>query len=128
MPARQKFVLDKKTRSEQRKFFRLCSEEDRLKLIGKQTMTINDLERISYLVETLGFIDYYIYITSRFGDVWDKLVERDRFLDEKGLHSDGWFFYEGMPRYEQWFKDFCDGIKNEKTKEKILEQYYCEEE
>ena len=53
-----KQVISHEAKLQQQKFFRLCSEEDHRKLIKKEYMSLEDFERITFLLRQLELFEY----------------------------------------------------------------------
>ena len=87
-------------------------------------MTLNDFERIVFLLQTLNLKHYLFYVQLRFDDVMKRWEERFDFLYEKDILGSEWDIEKHeMPQEDQWFQEFCNGIKNEHTREKLMNLY-----
>ena len=67
-----KQVISHEAKLQQQKFFRLCSEEDHRKLIKKEYMSLEDFERITFLLRQLELFEYEQFVKHSFQD---KLLE-----------------------------------------------------
>lgn len=115
--------LSEKGKNEQKKFFRLCSRADHDKLIGKEPMTIDDFGRILYLLKVLGLEEYELYVAMRFEEQLAAYAKIQDWLDEEDYSlDDGKYSTEGE-QAEQWIREFCMQIPNERTRKKCIERY-----
>ena len=110
----RKYKLTKESKSQQQKFFRLCSDEYRKKLIGKQVMTVKEFSDVMLILAYSGFDDYHSYLIQKFPELTEAYaslieneVERDRELGE----------YRCQDEDDIILKKFCDGIKNKRVQE-----------
>ena len=110
----RKYKLTKESKSQQQKFFRLCSDEYRKKLIGKQVMTVKEFSDIMLILAYAGLEDYHTYLTQKFPELTEAYagliedeVDRDDGLDEDLAQDEDNIV----------LNKFCDGIKNKRVQE-----------
>ena len=109
--------------SEERKFLRLCGEEYKKKIKKQTSMSLKDFQKISYLINTLGFSNYYLYFcmdlfpdllcdSSDISEVNDWNEEYDMQSSEYGILD------MKVEECDMWLEEFCNQMPLERQKEK----------
>ncbi len=108
----KKITLSKEAKSQQQKFFRVCSDSYKRKLTGKGKLSVQEFSDIAFILSSLKFDAYYDYVVikhSNLLNVYGNMVENE--LDEE---LDTNTYYEIQCEVLQ---RFVDGIKNRKLKD-----------
>lgn len=107
---KEKVIEDMKreqVRKERLIFLALCPETDRLLIRGQRELTLDDFNRISYLLESLGLTNYCVTFEMEHSDLLRMagrdIIEEQRFLDKRQIDVE-------FCTYIQWIKDFCNQL------------------
>ncbi len=109
--SRRNFPMSKVAKSQQQKFFRICSDDYKNKLTGKVKMSLADFNDITMILCLLHFDDYYTYVICRFFDTLDSSV-----AEIKSSLDDAFDLDTYMPICDELLKKFVDGIKSKRLK------------
>lgn len=100
---------------ERKEFLLLCSPYDNDLLTNKDTMTLQDFERITYLTMALGFIHYTQDLNQDYMDftvaLTKKLDSEFNILEEYPSYFHDEKEYE---KYQNWIDDFCKYLPADK--------------
>lgn len=118
-----KKCLSDEAKKEQKKFFSLCSRSDHDKLIGKEPMTIEDFERITYLLKVLELEEYELYVAMKFEKQLTTYADIQAWLDAGDYSLDEERYSVEVEQAEQWLREFCMQIPHERTRMKYIERY-----
>ncbi len=117
-----KFPMSKAAKSQQQKFFRICSDDYKNKLTGKTRMSLADYNDITLILCILHFDDYYSYVLCRFSDLFDFNPFIENYLDDLfDLET-----YAAIT--DELIEKFCNGIKSKRLKplyEEMLLPHYA---
>lgn len=107
---KEKVIEDMKreqVRKERLLFLALCSETDRLLISGQQELSLDDFNRISYLLESLGLLNYCVAFEMEHSDLLRmagrNIIEKQGTLDKRQVDIE-------ICTYIQWMKDFCNQL------------------
>ena len=105
----------KQLERQEKEFLSVCCPRDYELLTGKQPMTQKDYERITYLVNALGYTKYLQLLIGRYMDMAileEEHEERQHeiYLEYPEYYEDGGIFDE----MEQWVEDFLNGVPENK--------------
>ncbi len=107
----KKITLSKEAKSQQQKFFRVCSDSHKRKLTDKEKMSVQEFSDITFILSSLKFDDYYDYVVLKHSDLLNDYGDRvENELDEE---LDSNTYYEIQCEVLQ---RFVDGIENKKLK------------
>ena len=112
-----------KKRIEQQRllFLSICSLEDRKKLIGEEVINIRDFERISYLLDALGFEEYKIVFDMEHKDLLEELAGNIKQEVNRQSIKDEYLLQDKLDVAEYWQENFMntlpDGIMREYIQE-----------
>lgn len=109
--------LQTQTEKEKRLFLSLCSSSDADLLLGKKPMSVNDFERLYYLIDSLGLEHYSLELALEKGDLMEKLADS---MDKK-LESRSFCLEKDIKIQETWIHEFLDQLPDEKLKKYIGE-------
>lgn len=118
---RRKCKLTKIAKSQQQKFFRLCGEKYRRKLIGKDKMTVADFANITLILSYLDFSSYYSYVLCKYPEqleICANVIDRE-VADDEPLYVD-----DILDENEIIIKRFCDGIQNKRIQKIYRERLF----
>ncbi len=106
---------EKQIQKEKYIFFALCSDEDRVLITEEGEIDIEDFERISYLMQALGFENLRNHFVMCHTDLLTKLGEK---IEKENSMSDIEVEKE-VRKTILWDKRFIDQITSEKTRNYI---------
>ena len=115
---------DKHAEKEKLLFLSMCSERDRKLINSEDELTVEDFDRIGYLLETLGF--------DNFG--WNFSFSHQELLNKLGSQIESEVgglvklnLKETFETTNQWARDFCEGIPSDEMKPYIKKIFYISE-
>lgn len=89
-------------------FLYLCSKKDRRLLLGKQEMKFHDFRRFMFLVEHMGFKEYWTLLWNRFSGQFDDQIDALEEIWEESYETGSSYLdldYETLEE-ERWVEDF----------------------
>ncbi|BFQ96367.1 hypothetical protein DSH65_14505 [Enterococcus faecalis] len=102
---------------EESTFLSLCSPHDRDLLTGRAEMTLQDFERITYLIMTLGFSVYAHNLHKQYMDFTIQLTEQiDREHEILADYPNYYLDEQVFEKCQRWIDDFCNHIPADKQK------------
>lgn len=112
-------------------FLYLCGKKDRALLIGKEKMTLLDLDRLTYLTDFLGLHSYNLELWNQYAG---QFQEQFRMLSRLYNGDDHNFISYDKSEYDynqqrQWFLDFCKNTPGKEQKNYLknkIEQLFNE--
>lgn len=106
-------------------FLELCSEPYREMVQGKREMTINDFDRIRYVISILNLFDYCIYFSFHFEELYEKSAEKEVLLkkeyDSHFSASDN--YYAKKDKWDTWLREFWEQMPLESQKRKYKARF-----
>jgi len=99
-----------KTRCEKLLFYSFCCDRDKEKLSGQTEMTIHDFERITYLLDLLGFSEYCREVMEKHMDLLSELTNR---IEVKPTEE---MIIEEVATHTCWLYEFCNQLPSPKMK------------
>ncbi|MEO2190389.1 stathmin-1-A [[Clostridium] innocuum] len=100
---------------QEKEFLSVCCPRDYELLTGKQPMTQKDYERITYLVNALGYTKYFQLLIERYMDM--AILEEEHEERELEIYLEYQEYYEDegiFDEMEQWVEDFLNGVPENK--------------
>lgn len=115
-------------------FLYFCGKKDRDILLGKRKMTLEDLERFSYLTDLFGFRKYHAQIWNSFSgefeekfEALEELYKEDAdaaLYDSANSDPDDSLMVENINdtgRQELWKKDFLKNVPDRQARGQLAE-------
>lgn len=105
----------KQLERQEKEFLSVCCPRDYELLTGKQPMTQKDYERITYLVNALGYTKYFQLLIERYMDM--AILEEEHEERELEIYLEYPEYYEDegiFDEMEQWVEDFLNGVPENK--------------
>lgn len=107
--------------NQERRFFRLCSEEYREMVRKKRKMTLNDFDRIFYVLITLKMTDYAIYFAMQLFS--ELLTKSNNYISKMNAiyelqYSQEDNLYAEMDKSKVWLQEFWEQMPLESQKKK----------
>ncbi|MEE0452661.1 stathmin-1-A [Peptacetobacter sp.] len=105
----------KQSERQEQEFLSVCCSRDYELLTGKKTMTQKDYERITYLVNALGYTQYLQILIGRYMDM--AILEEEHEEREREIYLEYPEYYEDegiFDEMEQWLEDFLREIPTDK--------------
>ncbi|XCP83537.1 hypothetical protein ABXS75_10625 [Roseburia hominis] len=107
-------------------FLYLCGIKDREILSGRRKMTFIDFERLTYLAQCLGFLDFQLEIWEKyaclfddsFGRTEDLLKESER---ECNVEPERCTVEEATDERQRWVEEFCQNSRCEEIRDWFIE-------
>lgn len=112
--------------NEEKRFLRLCGPSYRDLIRKKKPMTMNDFNRISYLVATLGLTEYFIYfVMHMFPDLFTQSCKEaeQRYFQYSLLNSYKDNLYAELDTHQRWLQEFCEQMLLLSQRKKYREQF-----
>lgn len=109
--------------SEERKFLRLCGDEYKQKIKKKAPMSLQDFQKFTYLIDSMGFDNYSLYFCMEmFPDLLSKAYiaielmdwNKESVMDSSDCFSSDLFVDE----CNMWLDEFCNQMPLESQKKK----------
>ena len=101
-------------------FLYLCGEKDRDLLLGREKMTLSDLDRFSYLTDLLNMPKANEEIWNQYGQ---QFREQFQLLEKMYRESCNLVSFDmsevDMDLHEKWIEDFCSQIPDQESKIRI---------
>lgn len=98
-------------------FLSVCGKHDYDLLTGKEAMTQEEFERITYLTLSLGYSQYTQMLIATYLDYACKEAERtDRETDILTEYPEYWEHEQEYEKTEKWLNDFLNEVPEEKRK------------
>lgn len=101
----------KQSERQEKEFLSVCCPRDYELLTGKRTMTLKDYERITYLVNALGYTQYFQLLIERYMDL--AILEEEHEEREHEIYLEYPEYYEDegiLDETEQWVEDFLNAV------------------
>ena len=103
-------------------FLLLCGKRDRAILLGREKMTISDLDRLTYVTDFLGLKLYNLEIWNEFAGQFGEQFRQLELLYDETCSIVSWESTEADEHlHERWIQEFCTQILDEEVR-KQLEQ------
>lgn len=108
---------------EQLAFLYLCSSKDSAMVNGEESMSIRDLERLSYILSKLGFIELELQLLMRQIE-----ADRDRIEELIEIYGKEEIIVKEIldfehEVYEAWLKAFCKTAPTVQVQERLIELF-----
>ena len=101
-------------------FLHLCGERDRDLLLGKEKMTLSDLDRLSYLTDFLDMPKANQEIWNQNAQQFREQLQQLEKMYEESCSVVSWDPSEvDMDLHEKWIEDFCSQIPDQESKIRI---------
>ena len=101
-------------------FLYFCGKKDRDILLGKRKMTLEDLERFSYLTDLLGFQKYHAQIWNTFsGELEEKFEALEHLYEERSPQT--FSFSEDFGQQDNWKDVFLKNISDSQARRQLAE-------
>ena len=111
-------------------FLLLCGKRDRAILLGREKMTISDLDRLTYVTDFLGLKLYNLEIWNEFAGQFGEQFRQLELLYDETCSIVSWESTEADEHlHERWIQEFCTKISDEEVRkqlEQIIKQQYQE--
>lgn len=111
-------------------FLLLCGKRDRAILLGREKMTISDLDRLTYMTDFLGLKLYNLEIWNEFAGQFGEQFRQLELLYDETCSIVSWESTEADEHlHERWIQEFCTQILDEEVRkqlEQIIKQQYQE--
>ena len=111
-------------------FLLLCGKRDRAILLGREKMTISDLDRLTYVTDFLGLKRYNLEIWNEFAGQFGEQFRQLELLYDETCSIVSWESTEADEHlHERWIQEFCTQISDEEVRkqlEQIIKQQYQE--
>ena len=111
-------------------FLLLCGKRDRAILLGREKMTISDLDRLTYVTDFLGLKLYNLEIWNEFAGQFGEQFRQLELLYDETCSIMSWESTEADEHlHERWIQEFCTQILDEEVRkqlEQIIKQQYQE--
>jgi len=111
-------------------FLLLCGKRDRAILMGREKMTISDLDRLTCVTDFLGLKLYNMEIWNEFAGQFSEQFRQLELLYDETCSIVSWESTEANEHlHERWIQEFCTQILDEevwKQLEQIIKQQYQE--
>lgn len=120
---RMNIKLSSEAQKEKEKFFRLCSSSDKNKLTGKEEMSVNDFQRIMFLLGHLGLNEYETYVGRRFDQQLFEYSSIQDWLSEGDYSFEVGSEIERIEVVNEWIRNFCEHIPHERTRKQYMKKY-----
>lgn len=105
----------------------ICSLRNRKKLIGEEIMSIRDFERISYLLDALGFEEYKIAFDMEHKDLLEELAGNIKQEVNRQSIKDEYLLQDKLDVPEYWQEHFMNTLPDRAMREYIQEIFdLCE--
>lgn len=89
-------------------------------------MSLEDFERITFLLRQLELFEYEWFVKLSFQDKLLEYADKQMWLDEN-YNSDGdWVVYEYSEITKKWIYEFCSQISRKRTQDKYMKKYVWE--
>lgn len=112
-------------------FLLLCGKRDRAILMGREKMTISDLDRLTYVTDFLGLKLYNMEIWNEFAGQFSEQFRQLELLYDETCSIVSWESTEADEHlHERWIQEFCTQILDEEVRkqlEQIIKQQYQEQ-
>lgn len=94
--------MEKRVEQQKLLFLSMCSSSDRNKITGRNSMDLYDFERISYLLDALGFDDYKMAFDMEYKDLLKKLANHIKQTVGQQVTIDEYLLQEQLEILEEW--------------------------
>lgn len=103
-------------------FLYFCGEKDRNLLLGKEKMTLEDLERFSYLTDLLEFQKYNAQIWNTFSGQFEEKFEALEHLYEENTDA-AWYdsILDGSDQQILWKNDFLKNVRDSQARRRLAQ-------
>lgn len=105
----------KKAETQEQEFLEVCSSYDHDLLTGKREMTLEDYERITYLVSSFGYSQYLQFLIGKYMDLAQANEEREE--REYEIYLEYPEYYEDeriLEEEEKWLEEFLNQLPEKK--------------
>lgn len=109
--------------NQEKRFFRLCNNSYREMIEKKRPMTLNDFDRIYYVLITLGMVDYAIYFSLElFPELLIRSSEQENERDKiyKLHYSQDDNLYAEMDKCQIWLQEFLNQMPLESQRKRYV--------
>ena len=111
-------------------FLLLCGKRDRAILMGREKMTISDLDRLTYVTDFLGLKLYNMEIWNEFAGQFSEQFRQLELLYDETCSIVSWESTQADEHlHGRWIQEFCTQILDEEVRkqlEQIIKQQYQE--
>lgn len=113
--------MEKRVKQQRLLFLSICSLKDWKKLIGEEVMSIRDFERISYLLDALGFEEYKIVFDMEHKDLLEELAGNIKQEVNRQSIKDEYLLQDKLDVAEYWQENFMNTLPDGAMREYIQE-------
>lgn len=113
--------MEKRVKQQRLLFLSICSLKDRKKLIGEEVMSIRDFERISYLLDALGFEEYKIVFDMEHKGLLEELAGNIKQEVNRQSIKDEYLLQDKLDVAEYWQENFMNTLPDGAMREYIQE-------
>lgn len=111
-------------------FLFLCGERHRAILLGKEKMTVSDLDRLTYMTDFLGLNLYNLEIWNEYAGQFGEQFRQLELLYDETCSIVSWESTEADEHlHERWLQEFCIQVSDKEIREQleqIIKQQYHE--
>ena len=101
-------------------FLLLCGKRDRAILLGREKMTISDLDRLTYVTDFLGLKLYNLEIWNEFAGHFGEQFRQLELLYDETCSIVSWESTEADEHlHERWIQEFCTQISDEEVRKQL---------
>ena len=101
-------------------FLLLCGKRDRAILLGREKMTISDLDRLTYVTDFLGLKLYNLEIWNEFAGQFGEQFRQLELLYDETCSIVSWESTEADEHlHERWIQEFCTQILDEEVRKQL---------
>lgn len=105
-------IWDEKARKEKMLYLAICPQRDYDVLTLNEDMTLEDFERIYYVLGALEFTNYLIYLQKEYEKLYIEYADSmEREIDDSSIDM--------LDSYEEWIINFCSQLPTERMRECI---------
>lgn len=114
--------------SEEQKFLRLCGDEYKQKIKKQSTMSLQDFQKFTYLIDYLEFSEYNLYFCMEmFPDLLRRVdtdVESDYWNDEYDIEFSDYTRLDVLiNECDMWLEEFCNQMPLENQRKKYRQLF-----
>ena len=113
--------MEKRVKQQRLLFLSICSLKDRTKLIREEVMSIRDFERISYLLDALGFEEYKIVFDMEHKGLLEELAWNIKQEVNRQSIKDEYLLQDKLDVAEYWQENFMNTLPDGAMRECIQE-------
>lgn len=100
-------------------FLALCSPKDAEIILGKRFPSLEEFERISYLLDMMGLSDYGIFFQMKYDSLLDKVAKQI----ETEIETDSVDIEREWTKYEAWLEAFLSQLPTDKIRHYVRQVF-----